>query len=568
MHDQSEAGPPVDGQRSLRVRLLRHRKLIVFGLTAFFYLFYIPYFDHAPKTPQNFENPNENTRVYSVIALVEHGHLYLNEVMTKWRTRGTDMAVREKRATDPAEAPPTLLLPGKPPGMLFVAAPFYYGYYQLKTALGLSVSRAEAVYLCRLFGSILPSILFAFVFYLFLGRLSQNHYLVHGSYFVYLLGTTIYPNALIFVNHSFTTGALFTAFLLLLSRGGSGPLSKHLGYLLAGFLVGLAFSAEYSSALTGLLLGAYALARASDERRNPGVREWFWCRRHLATALLGFSLPIGLSMAYQNAAFGGPFQTAYQYLLNQNWHRIHATGWNGLVAPKAEALWGSFFSPARGMFFFSPFLLLFPIGLVSLFRDPERRLDALFAALHLAIWALFIASLITWTGGWAVGPRYITGIVPTLATLSFLGLRHVDQRHPALARWLLVSTGVLSITLITPAATLFPHLPDTLLNPYYEAIVPLLKIGLFPGNALGLPAWLGAILFGATLLAVIAYLFWAPGPHYSARGLVAVLATLVIIGFHLFFGRLYPVDHARQRWFTDFAKRVFVNKPLDGPSQR
>ena len=86
----------------------------------------------------------------------------------------------------------------------------------------------------------------------------------------------------------------------------------------------------------------------------------------------------------------------------------------GFTGPTWGALYGITVSPYRGLFFLSPVLLLSLPGPVLLWRDPRFRSTALLVTLLLAGFLLYVASYLYWSGGDAVGPRFLVPLVPFL----------------------------------------------------------------------------------------------------------------------------------------------------------
>ena len=93
-----------------------------------------------------------------------------------------------------------------------------------------------------------------------------------------------------------------------------------------------------------------------------------------------------------------------------------------LQTPLPLALFGLLFSPSRGLFSFSPFLLLLPaISLLwwrRLWRLPWFWLSWLWIATHL----LMIARFNIWWGGYSFGPRLLTDLLPAFFLLAILTL--------------------------------------------------------------------------------------------------------------------------------------------------
>ena len=71
-------------------------------------------------------------------------------------------------------------------------------------------------------------------------------------------------------------------------------------------------------------------------------------------------------------------------------------------------------SPYRGLFWFSPILLLSPIGIYYLWRDQNTRTIAFLIVFIAAYYLLLNSSYYYWNGGWSTGPRHLTPIIPFL----------------------------------------------------------------------------------------------------------------------------------------------------------
>lgn len=101
------------------------------------------------------------------------------------------------------------------------------------------------------------------------------------------------------------------------------------------------------------------------------------------------------------------------YYIAGNWIRVaNFEAWPANL----EAI---LFSPARGLFTFTPSLLfgIFALGLASVRQRPMARVLAGWAALTTAI----VATQRNWWGGWSFGPRLLTEVAPGLALLALMG---------------------------------------------------------------------------------------------------------------------------------------------------
>ena len=211
--------------------------------------------------------------------------------------------------------------------------------------------------------------------------------------------------------------------------------ARHLGYTrgaatLAALIFALATMAlPYSQTLFGEQVAAFGLLLAlAAHRRSPfvvglglamavgvnsayalivpifAVALWFsTAKKH---KLLPFFVPIALLGAgllfYNHLRFGDWLETGYHF----------AVGQEGFSTPLWWGMAGLLISPARGLFWYSPPLLLALWGLPRFFRR-QRPLTILMSAVILT--QLVIFSLWwEWWGGYGWGPRLLLPIVPYL----------------------------------------------------------------------------------------------------------------------------------------------------------
>ena len=154
--------------------------------------------------------------------------------------------------------------------------------------------------------------------------------------------------------------------------------------LWAGLLCGLLAGNRPPDAILALALGGYGL---------------FWARRRAPLLAAAAAVPAGLVLLY-NLTISGHFAGAYGVAGKRAFLQHHLL----------PGIAGLLFSPVRGLFVFSPFLLFLPL----IFRFRPRGL-----ALHLAMGAGIALQLLLygksdWRGGISFGPRYMTDLMPLL----------------------------------------------------------------------------------------------------------------------------------------------------------
>jgi hypothetical protein len=182
---------------------------------------------------------------------------------------------------------------------------------------------------------------------------------------------------------------------------------------LAGLALGLAVMARPTTALFAAATGTAWLLQ----------RRW----RGVFGLAMGGALPLTWLCLLNWTYFGEPFLGGYA---TDNW-------------AKSPPLWislsGLLIAPSRGVFVYSPALLLLPVGLVFVARRRQESVNparSLLLAWLVAAGAtlLFYARWYDWRGGWCFGPRFLCEAMPILCLLfavAYQGLRMGWQRRAA-----------------------------------------------------------------------------------------------------------------------------------------
>jgi hypothetical protein len=146
-------------------------------------------------------------------------------------------------------------------------------------------------------------------------------------------------------------------------------------------------------------------------------------------------------------------------LLGYNYYyfgSFSATGYGPSLADPTSFWWKSslvdgllwvLVSPHRGLFIYSPILLLSIVGIVLVWKHRDPLLQYISIAPLLVI--LFYAKL-NWWGGWSYGPRYMADIAPLLSLYLFPVLEMAQRR--AFLKWLIAPLVLVSIAMHTIGA--------------------------------------------------------------------------------------------------------------------
>jgi len=487
---------------------VRTRRLL-FGLVVAIYLLAFPY--HP-----SLRSPNELCRLWQARALVDHGTIALNQTIAEYGEVG-DLSVVDG-----------VYYPSKAPLLAFAGAPIY-------AALKLfgPVSELAQVYWSRLLLTVLPSLLLLLVLRRFL--LHWLSPLVADSVVAtYALGTMAFNYSQMFVSHQLTATLLFLAFY-----GAWRTVTERRQrwrWLVSGALCGAVVATEYTGAIGVVCLAIYIAWSVL------GARAGTWKERALELGRVGGLCTLGAApllcgmMAYHQAAFGHPLTTGYQTLADAPFQAWHVGGFYGIGMPDATAFLLSLFSPLRGLFTLSPFLLLAFGGLSKLRTESPPLFGATLALLVGN--AYFTSSFAYESWGWTAGPRHLTPMLPFLLlpagfTLERLfAARSVDA---TLWRGLAIGLSVSSVV-VSGTVAFVNYVPDSQSTSFFGLAWPLFRDGYLPPTVLlllGLPnptsGLIVLILLGAVALLIGARLLNGQAREVSIAAALALLAHLGLL---------------------------------------
>ncbi len=472
-----------------------------YALVAFLYFGTWP-FHHG------LNNPNEMVRVYMTRAIVKHRTLSIDAVVREWGPVD-DKAVRQGR-----------LYAAKAPLQSLLGVPVYRGLIGADSAL----DKRTITTRLRHWSSTLPALAFVSLLMTWSERralaLEAPAKLGTALGLSLALGTMLYPYALTFTGHALAAATAGGVYLGAIGLSRLEPRTAAWRALatLTGALAAAAPFAEYPAALVAApsVLAAVWVTR-------PGHRLDL-----LGWLTAGAAGPLALGLSVHWLTWGSPLKTAYGFLENPAYVEVHREGFFGVGMPKLGSLAGALLSPATGLFFYSPILLLglgamLAVGLggqrpAGPGRPPLDRRLAVAALVACLLELLFIAGHRGWRGGWTVGPRYIIPVVPVL------GVWTVEAVAWPAARWLVPPLAAASILITGPAAALYPHLSDVYTNPLGTFLWASYREGWGTyglAHSLGLTGHAANLVHLAPLLGAALYAVFA---NVSTRGVSASLA--------------------------------------------
>lgn len=374
-----------------------------------------------------------------------------------------------------------------------------------------AVYQGMALTVMTYFATSLPSALLATILFLFAARFTRKDSHAFLLALAYGLGTMALPYSMALFQHQLAAFGAFVGFFLLWRIIHENASRRWLWVV--GLLFSLVVITEYPAVLILMIIVVWAFIKMPD-------RSALW-RMILA------GIPLGLIFAaYNLAAFQTPLPVGYEY--STNWQTEHQTGFLSLTYPTIERLYGLTFSPIRGIFLLSPFLLLAFPGLYLLWRRKQRGIAAVVGLVILSF-LLYNASSVMWWGGFTIGPRYLVPMLPFMALPIALPLDWLlDRLWGRVVAGLLIGWSIFAVGALTIAGQQWPPVdgfPFTIAQmnatfPLTDYALPLLARGdvarNYGGLLLDLPGLASLIpLLIALLAVVVAISFFHNRSHLS-----------------------------------------------------
>lgn len=498
------------------------RHALAFAVAAA-YLYCFPYFEPM-------RHANELPRIYLTMAIVDHGTLAIDAGVDRWGSTA-DVSRWDGHHYS-----------NKAPGQSFLAVPAYLAVKAIARAAGGEPTLAELTWAFRVFASVLPSLLFLILLWRFLARYAPDEATRRIVLVGYALGTMALPYSLQLMSHHLAAIAIASAFFVSVWVVEDGIDERWM--LAAGAAAGAAPLIDYQAAFAGVPIAIYVVWKLCA--RAP--RRW----RPLVWAIIGAIPPIAGLLLYHWAAFDSPFRTGYD--ASQTFAHFHQQGFLGIDRFRFEALAGSTVAADNGLVFLCPMLLLAVPGWWLLARR-GRHADVAVTAAVCAIYLLFVSSINFWRGGWSIGPRYVTALLP-FAIIPVAAAITAAERH-WVARGVALALVVVSIAIYAVGSPVFPHWPEQFANPYFDLVWRLLGDGHAPpsaGTAIGLSGVVSLAPYLALIAGLIVWITLPSRREWRSAALALGLAAVILAVYAAIPGGGPRAGAAYQRvasWFPE-----------------
>ena len=343
----------------------------------------------------------------------------------------------------------------KAPGVVVMAAPAFATIYAVLGAVSIDINGDLGWKISEWFTTVFSVGLLAALSALCLLSLLKkytNPQTAFMSTVTFYLGSLVFTYAGMLFSHAVTASLLVIALWALDNSVGlmsQGSESKRYS-LLVGLCLGLAIACEYTSALSAGAILLFILLKN---------------RRMAVYVLVGSITPL-LSIPLNNYLISGMmFSLPYEHVTDFPGMK---KGFFGIgLRPDITVIWQLLGSQYRGLFFWSPFLLLSIPGYRSIWNKNTVALG-LFSLVPIAS-VVLISSYSYWHGGWALGPRHLATAIPFIIIPAAFGC----QRFPRTGFLL----GAISIMLTSLGTVLQPLAPEGNLHPVTNLYIPMLLKG-------------------------------------------------------------------------------------------
>lgn len=464
------------------------------------YLYVFPYFPRI-------HSANELPRVYLIKAIADDHTFAIDRGVQRW---GSTADVSPSRGHQYSN---------KAPGSSMLVVP---AYATVKAIAG-EPSLATTMWLARVVAGVIPTLLFLALLSRFLARWAEPR-VVRVVLVAYALGSMAMTYSILYIAHQLAAVCVAAAWILALevAEGQRRPRAM----IAAGLLAGASVLVEYQAAFALVPVAAHALVKLRALPRRELARAIGLCAAAAA-------VPIAVLLAYHAACFGSPFRTGYD--ASETFAGYHQQGFLGITTLRWVAFHGSMLSPDNGLLVLSPWWLLAIPGAIALWRRGDRA-TVLACSAVAVVFVLFVSSINFWRGGWSLGPRYITAMLPFLLPLVAAGLQWLHPRprlFGAAAGLLVVGVAIYAL-----AAATFPHWPDSFRHPIYEVMFRLLGDGLVAPN-LGSAVGIGGIAGIAPYLAIVGGLLGAAiagAAGWRGLAIAVVVGAAILIAYRAFPG--------------------------------
>jgi len=352
------------------------------------------------------------------------------------------------------------------------------------TVFGFSLSYAVKRYLITVFSVCVLSALAGVAMYCVLLLFKAKKWEAILLTFAFSLGTLLFPYSTLFF--SYGPGILFSllAYRLLLKHRKAGAMDNAPMFVI-GLYVGLMLFFEYTFVIVVLGLTVYVF--------------YFLKRKvRILVFLVGAMIPLLIFAAYLLICFDS-LTLPYALEKGDLFREGMAKGFMGVTKFRLATLYYITIHPYRGIFVFSPVLLVFFIGLVRIWREGRYHADFWLSVFIVIGQVSFNSSYFGWWGGWSSGARHLIPMLGFMFPIILFGMKMARGVKWATCILVIISIGWMLVITSTDPQPQQIYNTAVLLSPKtsYNYVSPMVRINfqsIIHGmleNTLNLGRWIG-----------------------------------------------------------------------------
>jgi len=366
---------------------------------------------------------NVNTRLALVVAFVEYGTFSidgLHEASAPFET--SDKAYYEER-----------FYSDKTFGVSLLATPFYWGLYNVSRMMGTYPNADQTNYWLTFFAVKIPAAWsLALLWFLFvrMGVPPKRALIAILGCFV---GSMWLGYGTIFMPYIPGIAACLWAFrIIMYPKAHRLNLANSIG---SGLLLGFAMICDFIFGLITVAIGVVYILRMLDQTGFYGMRAFADMKGDRSNGRSGVKFLVVLIATglvfpvlfalYSTSIFGSP-TIPYQYEYLEEFRVAMSKGFMGVTTPKLTSAYYLTIHPFRGVFFWSPWILIALAGAIfGIQSTGRRRLTSWLALFGFVGYLIFNSGYYMWWGGYAMGPRLMLPMF-VFVPLGLIGLLRRD----------------------------------------------------------------------------------------------------------------------------------------------
>jgi len=452
---------------------------------------------------------NESCRYYLIMAVVDHHKLNVDDITTD--------------ANDDLSFANGHYYSAKAIGVPLLGVPVYWFIRNFTPLSETHPLSPMNIYIVRFLVTTLPFILLGVIMFNLGRSIGEDTANSICMVLAYGFGSIALHHALIFSGHQTAASFCFFSFALIFwlkRRTNKNKILNGFYAFIAGLLAGIGALSDYTAMYIAIILTIYIFSTSIP-------------RHHKMLFILGGVPCVVLLALYNLHCFGSPFSFSYSLLSHEAFREGVQKGLLGISLPKLHVIGSILFSPSRGLFFIMPIFLYSLFGLFRMFKEKIFLPEAIVIVLIFLGYICINSGFYGWHGGWTYGPRYLVPMLPFLAIpLAFAPLRSI---------WFVLLL-FLSIFQVLLSAAIFFHVPNEIVNPLFEIIIPFLSDGFTAiniGNLIGLTdpfSFLPLIILLITFTILLIRKTGLPKKvheRFPYKNFSAILALFIVISLSL-----------------------------------